>query len=68
MKDNEKITFIGDEKKLLIKYLDEYNEMYEKIFLLSEKEFISNIKKRVELTLKEKINFYSLVSINKIEK
>ena len=68
MKDNEKTTFIGDEKKLLIKYLDEYNEMYEKIFLLSEKEFISNIKKRVELTLKEKINFYSLVSINKIEK
>jgi hypothetical protein len=68
MKDIEKIELIDEEKKLLIKYLNEYNEIFERILKLSQNEFISNVRKRVEIELKDKINNYSSVEKRKIEK
>ena len=64
----EKIVFTEEEKKLLKKYIDEYNDIYEKIFHFTQNEFMSNLKERVEISLKEKINFFPLFSLNKIEK
>ena len=64
---SEKISFSKEEHKLLKKYIDEYNDIYEKIFILSQDEFINNLRKRVELSLKERINFFQKFSINKIE-
>ena len=56
-----------DEQKLLQKYLDEYNDIYQKIFLLSPNALIENIKKKVEISIKSKIKNYSPLTINKIE-
>jgi len=64
---SEKISFSKEEHKLLKKYIDEYNDIYEKIFILSQDELINNLRKRVELSLKERINFFQKFSINKIE-
>ena len=64
---SEKILFSKEEQKLFKKYIDEYNDVYEKIFILSQDEFINNLRKRVEITLKERINFFPKFSINKIE-
>ena len=65
---SEKISFSKEEHNLFKKYIDEYNDIYEKIFILSQNEFINNLRKRVELSLKERINFFQKFSINKIEK
>ena len=69
MKEDEqdKISFNDEEKKLLNKYLDEYNDLYQKILILSESDFMENIKKKVVITIKSKIKNYSLKSIKKIE-
>ena len=56
-----------DEQKLLQKYLDEYNDIYQKIFLLSPNALIENIKKKVEISIKSKIKNYSPLTISKIE-
>ena len=67
---NEKKKFISfslEEEKLLKKYIEEYNELYEKILLLSSKDFFQSLIKRIEITLKEKFNDYSKNSKMKIE-
>ena len=61
------IILTSEEEKLLKKYLDDYNELYEKILILSPNDFIQSMKKRVEITLKEKINGFSNESKSKIE-
>jgi len=63
----EKRIFSDEEQKLLKKYIDEYNDIYEKIFNLTQIEFITNLRKRVKISLKDKISFFSQISINKIE-
>ena len=61
------IIFTEEEEKLLKKYLDEYNDTYPKILLLNPLEFFQNIIRGVELTIKEKINGFSIISRSKIE-
>ena len=56
---NNNISLSSEEEKLLKKYLDEYNELYQKIIILSTDEFIQSLTKRVEITLKEKFNGFS---------
>ena len=56
-----------EEEKLFQKYLDEYNDIYQKIFFLSRDELIENIKKKVEITIKSKIKYYTSESIAKVE-
>jgi len=69
MKDNEQeeISFSDEEKKLLNKYIEEYNDLYQKILILSDSDFLDNIKKKVAITLKSKIKNYSQNTINKVE-
>ena len=54
------IILTSEEEKLLKKYLDDYNELYEKILILSPNDFIQSMKKRVEITLKEKITVFQI--------
>ena len=61
------ISFTYEEEKLLKKYLEEYNELYQKILILSPKEFIRTMVKRVEITMKEKFNGFSNNTKSKIE-
>ena len=56
-----------EEEKLLKKYIEEYNELYQKILLLSPNDFIQNLSKRVEIVLKEKINGFSASNKSKVE-
>ena len=69
MKDNEQeeISFSDEEKKLLNKYIEEYNDLYQKILILSDSDFLENIKKKVIITLKSKIKNYSENTIKKVE-
>ena len=61
------IIFNSEEEKLFKKYLEEYNELYEKILILSPNDFIQSMIKRVEITLKDKINGFSYFSKTKIK-
>ena len=45
-----------EEQALLNIYLIEYNDMFQNIYIQTPKEFIKNIIKRVELTLKKQFN------------
>ena len=45
-----------EEKKLLDIYITEYNDIFQSILLLTPTQFIQNIIKRVEITLKKKFN------------
>mgnify|MGYP003571305098 CR=1 FL=1 len=69
MKDNEQeeIGFSDEEKKLLNKYIEEYNDLFQKILILSDSDFLENIKKKVIITLKSKIKNYSQNTIKKVE-
>ena len=64
---NNNIIFNTEEEKLFKKYLEEYNELYEKILILSPNDFIQSMIKRVEITLKDKINGFSYFSKSKIK-
>ena len=44
-----------EEQNLLNLYLNEYEEMFQFILIQSQNEFIDNIIKRVELSLKKKL-------------
>ena len=65
-KQTEK-NFTDDEKQLLNKYIEEYNDLYQKILILSELDFMDNIKKKILLTIKSKIKNFSQKSMKKIE-
>ena len=69
MKDNEQEeNYLSvEEKKLLKKYIEEYNDLYQKILILSFSDFLENIKKRVEIVIKSKIKNYSHNSITNVE-
>ena len=59
-KMSENITsFTDEEKKLLKKYLEEYNDMYQKILILTQNDFIEKLIKHIELSLRSKKNKYS---------
>ena len=45
-----------EEKKLLNIYISEYNDFFQMILILPPKEFLENIIKRVEITLKKNFN------------
>ena len=66
-KTKKNIILSSEEEKLLKKYFEEYNELFEKILILTPSDFIQSMKKRVEITLKEKINGFSNNSKTKIE-
>ena len=59
--------FNEEEEKLLKKYLEEYNDIYQYILTLPPNEFFINLSKRVEITLKDKLNGFSNSIINKVE-
>ena len=68
IKNMENISsFSLEEKKLLKKYMDEYNDMYQKILILSQDEFIEKLKKHIELSLRSKIKKYSEKSKTKVQ-
>jgi hypothetical protein len=46
----------NEEKKLLNIYISEYNYIFQTILIYPPSEFIQNIVKRVELSLKKKFN------------
>ena len=50
--------FSDEEKKLLKRYLDEYNDLYQKILILTPNEFIRTLIKCVDASLKGKQNVY----------
>ena len=56
---NNLTSFEEDEKKLLKRFIEEYNDMYQKILILTTDEFINKLIKHVELSLRSKINKYS---------
>jgi hypothetical protein len=56
-----------DEEKLLKKYIEEYNELFQKILILSPNDFIQTLSKRVKIVLKEKINGFTSSNITKEE-
>ena len=57
-KDNSLITqFLSiEEKKLYKKYIEEYNDLFQKILILSPSEFISKLNQNVEYSLRFKNN------------
>ena len=61
------ILLSKEEEKLLKKYLEEYNELYQKILILSPNDFIQTLSKIVKIVLKEKINGFCSNSITKVE-
>ena len=71
MKNNEQNenedSFSEEEKKLLKKYIEEYNDLYQKILMIPQEDFIENIRKRVEIITKKKLNDYSPNTILNIE-
>ena len=56
-----------EEKKLLNIYISEYNDFFQMILILPPKEFLENIIKRVEITLKKNFNDIPRKIKNKIE-
>ena len=56
-----------EEEKLLKKYIEEYNELFQKILILSPNDFIQTLSKRVKIVLKEKINGFTSSNITKVE-
>ena len=68
-KENTSITslFSLEEKKLYKKYIEEYNDLFQKILLLSPSEFITKLTELVEYSLHNKSNKYSKSSKDKIK-
>ena len=68
-KENLLITqFLSlEEKKLFKKYIEEYNDLFQKILILSPSEFIPKLNQLVEYSLNSKKNKYSKKTKEKIE-
>ena len=68
-KENILITqFLSlEEKKLFKKYIEEYNDLYQKILILSPSIFIAKLNQFVEYSLRSKNNKYSRKTKEKIE-
>ena len=61
------ILLSKEEEKLLKKYIEEYNELYQKILILSPNDFIQTLSKLVKIVIKDKINGFSSNNISKVE-
>ena len=61
------ILLSKEEEKLLKKYVEEYNELYQKILILSPNDFIQTLSKLVKIVIKDKINGFSSNNISKVE-
>ena len=59
--------FTSDEKTLLNIYINEYNDIFSQILSLPLCEFLSNLVKRVEITVNKKFNGFPSASKSKIE-
>ena len=59
--------FTPDEKTLLNIYINEYNDIFSQILSLPLCEFLSNLVKRVEITVNKKFNGFPSTSKSKIE-
>ena len=66
-KINNIIPFYGDEEKLFKKYIEEYDDLYQKIFLLTPYDFKQNLIKRVEIAMKGKFNDFPSSLKSRIE-
>ena len=68
-KENILITqFLSlEEKKLFKKYIEEYNDLYQKILILTPSIFITKLNQFVEYSLRSKNNKYSKKTKEKIE-
>ena len=60
-------TLSHEEQKLLNIYLNEYDDIFQNILLQPPREFIRNIIKRVEISLKKKFNDIPISTRNKVE-
>ena len=47
--------------------MEEYNELYQKILILSPNDFIQTLSKLVKIVIKDKINGFSSNNISKVE-
>ena len=56
-----------EEKKLFKKYIEEYNDLFQKILILSPSEFITKLNNLVEYSLSSKNNKYSKKIKDKIQ-
>ena len=65
--DENEILFTEDEMKLLKKYIGEYNDIYQKILILTPYDFIKKLIKHVELSLRSKKYKYSKKTKDKIQ-
>ena len=61
------IPFVGAAEKLFKKYIEEYDDLYQKIFLLTPYDFMQNIIKRVEISMKGKFNDFPQTTKSQIE-
>ena len=61
------ILLNSEEEKLLKKYIEEYNELYQKILIISPNDFIQILTKLVKIVIKEKFNGFSQNNISKVE-
>ena len=64
---NKTIMFNSEEEKLLKKYIDEYNDLFQKILILTPNDFIQILKKMIVISLKDKFNGFSKEIKLKIE-
>ena len=53
-KNENKLSFTHEEKKLIKKYIEEYNDIYQKILILSPNDFFKKLLKHIELSLNSK--------------
>ena len=61
------IIFDSQEEKLFKKYVEEYNELFEKILIYNPNDFIKLLSKRIDLIMKKKFNGLSGDKKSKIE-
>ena len=68
-KENSLITqFLSiEEKKLYKKYIEEYNDLFQKILILSPSEFITKLNQNIEYSLRSKNNKYPKSLKDKIQ-
>ena len=64
---NKTIMFNSEEEKLLKKYIDEYNDLFQKNLVLTPNDFIQILKKMIVISLKDKFNGFSKEIKLKIE-
>ena len=67
IQSSKDILFTEEEQKLIKKYLEEYNDIFQKILIYSKEEFFSNLNKRVKKSEKLKNHKISKSNYQKIE-